>query len=40
MKKETTTKKKPAKEAKAKEAKEKTMPTFGMFKYVQTKNNK
>lgn len=40
MKKVTTTTEKPAKEAKAKEAKKKTMPTFGMFKYVQTKNNK
>lgn len=45
MKKVTTTTEKPAKEAKkkearAKEAKKKTMPTFGMFKYMQTKNNK
>ena len=39
MKQETTTKKKPTKKP-AKEAKEKTMPTFGMFKYMQTKNNK
>ena len=35
MKKVTTTTKKPVKEAK-----KKTMPTFGMFKYMQTKNNK